>query len=249
MRDGIIGLLGQELRNLAKAAIVGCLRLVEEAKAELEAGPQPAPAATSRRLPSPSKTVPARIPPQIEMAEQPQPPVRRRGRPRKQPAPTPASAAPAAAAEAPAQPARRRGRPRKQAATADGPIGTHGAAPAAQAARRSPAQPPTGEEPAHVPAGVRTGPEPMVRTAYPEPMGLQAEEAAPTRGHGAAGRLNLNTASRAELLRLPRVGTRTADQIIAFREQYGPIRGMRQLRQAEIVSVTAARRIRDLVRF
>ena len=80
-------------------------------------------------------------------------------------------------------------------------------------------------------------------------MGLQAEEAAPTRGHGAAGRLNLNTASRAELLRLPRVGTRTADQIIAYREQNGPIRGMRQLRQAEIVSVTAARRIRDLVRF
>jgi len=80
-------------------------------------------------------------------------------------------------------------------------------------------------------------------------MGLEAEEAAPTRGHGDAGRLNLNTASRAELLRLPRVGARTADQIIAYREQNGPIRGMRQLRQAEIVSVGAARRMRDLVRF
>jgi competence protein ComEA len=61
--------------------------------------------------------------------------------------------------------------------------------------------------------------------------------------------LNLNTATRAELLRLPRIGAQSADRIIAFREQNGPIRNLRQLRQADAVSVAVARHIRDLVKF
>jgi competence ComEA-like helix-hairpin-helix protein len=61
--------------------------------------------------------------------------------------------------------------------------------------------------------------------------------------------LNLNTATRADLMRLPRVGAQAADRIIAYREENGPIRGIRQLRQADIISVAVARQIRDLVRF
>jgi competence protein ComEA len=61
--------------------------------------------------------------------------------------------------------------------------------------------------------------------------------------------LNLNTATRGQLTRLPRVGAQTADRIIEFREQQGPIHNLRQLRQADVISVAAARQIRDLVRF
>jgi competence protein ComEA len=61
--------------------------------------------------------------------------------------------------------------------------------------------------------------------------------------------LNLNTATRAELTRLPRVGEQTADRIIQFREQQGPITGVRQLRNADVLSAAAWRNIRDLVRF
>ena len=51
------------------------------------------------------------------------------------------------------------------------------------------------------------------------------------------------------MLHLPRVGAQTADRIVAYREQHGPIGNMRQLRQADAVSVAVARAIRDLVQF
>jgi competence protein ComEA len=62
-------------------------------------------------------------------------------------------------------------------------------------------------------------------------------------------RINLNTATRGQLMRLPRIGAQAADRIIAFREQNGPIRNIRQLRQAEVIPVSAARQMRDQVRF
>jgi competence ComEA-like helix-hairpin-helix protein len=69
-----------------------------------------------------------------------------------------------------------------------------------------------------------------------------------TRGGTRDGKLNLNTATRAELTRLPRIGEQTADRIIQFREQQGPIRNLRQLRQADILPLSAYRQIRELVR-
>jgi DNA uptake protein ComE-like DNA-binding protein len=45
------------------------------------------------------------------------------------------------------------------------------------------------------------------------------------------------------------VGPQTAERIIAYREQQGRLQNMRQLRQADAVSVVVARAIRDLVRF
>ncbi len=66
---------------------------------------------------------------------------------------------------------------------------------------------------------------------------------------GGDGKLNLNTATRAELLRLPRVGVQTADRLISFRQEQGPITGLRQLRQADVISVAVWRQIREVVRF
>jgi DNA uptake protein ComE-like DNA-binding protein len=59
----------------------------------------------------------------------------------------------------------------------------------------------------------------------------------------------MNTATRGELTRLPRIGAQTADRIIQYREQQGPITGSRQLRKEEILSPAAWKQIRDLVRF
>jgi DNA uptake protein ComE-like DNA-binding protein len=59
----------------------------------------------------------------------------------------------------------------------------------------------------------------------------------------------LNTATRGEILRLPRIGAQAADRILAFREEQGRISGARQLRQADVVSAAQWRQIRDLVRF
>jgi DNA uptake protein ComE-like DNA-binding protein len=50
-------------------------------------------------------------------------------------------------------------------------------------------------------------------------------------------------------MRLPRIGAHAADQIIAYREREGRIRNIRQLRQADVIPVSAARQIRDMVRF
>ena len=50
-------------------------------------------------------------------------------------------------------------------------------------------------------------------------------------------------------MRLPRIGAQAADRIIQFRENEGRIRNIRQLRQADAIPVSAARQIRDLVRF
>jgi DNA uptake protein ComE-like DNA-binding protein len=59
----------------------------------------------------------------------------------------------------------------------------------------------------------------------------------------------LNVANRAQLTRLPRIGAQTADRIIQFREREGPIRNLRQLRAADIITVAAAKQMRDQVRF
>jgi len=50
-------------------------------------------------------------------------------------------------------------------------------------------------------------------------------------------------------MRLPRIGAQAADRILQLREQQGRLTGMRQLRQADVLSATAWRQIRDLVRF
>lgn len=60
-------------------------------------------------------------------------------------------------------------------------------------------------------------------------------------------RVNLNTASVAELDRLPGVGPVTAQRIVAYREQHGSFVSVDQLRQANLVSAATFEKIKDLV--
>jgi competence protein ComEA len=61
------------------------------------------------------------------------------------------------------------------------------------------------------------------------------------------GRVNLNTASVAELDRLPGVGPVTAQRIVAYREQHGPFSHVEQVRDAKLVSAATFEKIKDLV--
>jgi DNA uptake protein ComE-like DNA-binding protein len=112
-----------------------------------------------------------------------------------------------------------------------------------------PLQQPAGGEPA--PRTRRRRQQPTEGESVPASAGVGAENGqADEDVRLTAGELvNLNTATRGQLMRLPRIGAGAADRIIQFRETQGPIRNIRQLRQAEIIQPSAARQIRDLVRF
>jgi len=60
-------------------------------------------------------------------------------------------------------------------------------------------------------------------------------------------RVNVNTATVAELDRLPGVGPVTAQRIVAFREQNGPFSKVEQLRHANLVSAATYEKIKDLI--
>lgn len=61
------------------------------------------------------------------------------------------------------------------------------------------------------------------------------------------GRVNLNTATVAELDRLPGVGPVTAQRIVAYREQHGAFSRIEQLREAKLVNASTFEKIKDLV--
>jgi competence ComEA-like helix-hairpin-helix protein len=60
--------------------------------------------------------------------------------------------------------------------------------------------------------------------------------------------INLNTASAEELDRLPNIGRKTAESIVAFRDEHGPFRRPEQLMLIRGVSETRFIEIRDLIR-
>jgi competence protein ComEA len=61
------------------------------------------------------------------------------------------------------------------------------------------------------------------------------------------GRVNVNSASVAELDRLPGIGPVTAQRIVAYREEHGPFTRIEQLREAKLVTASTFEKIRDLV--
>lgn len=63
----------------------------------------------------------------------------------------------------------------------------------------------------------------------------------------AALRININTATVAELDGLPGVGPVTAQRIVAYRQQNGPFTSVEQLRDAKLVNQATFDKIRDLV--
>lgn len=60
-------------------------------------------------------------------------------------------------------------------------------------------------------------------------------------------RINLNTASAAELERLPGIGAVLAERIVAYREEHGPFTAVEQIMAVEGIGEACYARIRDLV--
>jgi competence protein ComEA len=83
---------------------------------------------------------------------------------------------------------------------------------------------------------------PPVGEASPAPT------AAPERARAAAAppaRVNLNTASAAELDALPGIGPALARRILEYRAQHGPFTAVEQLRDARLLPRTTYERVRD----
>lgn len=66
-------------------------------------------------------------------------------------------------------------------------------------------------------------------------------------GGGPSGKVVLSTAGEAELDALPGVGPKTAQQIIAYREQHGPFRSVEELEDVPGIGPATVERLRDLV--
>ncbi len=82
------------------------------------------------------------------------------------------------------------------------------------------------------------------RTARPS-----AGAAAPAGGAAPAAVVNLNTATREELMTLPRIGPKTAEAIIAYRDRVGTIRTLDELRNVPRLGDKTLAQLRDRVTF
>jgi competence protein ComEA len=79
------------------------------------------------------------------------------------------------------------------------------------------------------------------------PSKVDGRPALPVAGAPTPARVNINTASLAELDTLPGIGPATAQRIIAYREQHGPFANVEQLREARLVNASTFDAIKDLV--
>ena len=78
-------------------------------------------------------------------------------------------------------------------------------------------------------------------------LGLGGPLALPAAGRPPAQPVDLNTATRTELMQLPRVGQRTAERILAFREAHGPFRRPEELMQVKGIGEKAFLRLKPHV--
>ncbi|MBX3243383.1 MAG: helix-hairpin-helix domain-containing protein [Acidobacteria bacterium] len=70
----------------------------------------------------------------------------------------------------------------------------------------------------------------------------------PQEHHVIPDAVNINTATVAELTRIPYIGERTAERIVAFRSEHGPFRRPEDLLLVQGISDQRFRQIRHLVR-
>lgn len=66
-------------------------------------------------------------------------------------------------------------------------------------------------------------------------------------GQSWSGKININTASAAELERLPRVGEVIANRIVTYRQANGPFRRVEELKEFHLVGEADFEQIKDLV--
>lgn len=76
-----------------------------------------------------------------------------------------------------------------------------------------------------------------------------AAGAAAPAGGAAPATVNLNTATREELMTLPRIGPKTAEAIIAYRDRVGTIRTLDELRNVPRLGDKTLAQLRDRVTF
>lgn len=62
-------------------------------------------------------------------------------------------------------------------------------------------------------------------------------------------RLDVNTATAGELQTLPRIGPTTAEHIVTYREQHGPLRSDEQLDQVRLIGPVTLERIAPWITF
>lgn len=97
------------------------------------------------------------------------------------------------------------------------------------------------------PAGSAATNQPSVQPEDPQPAAKKTTTSAtPT---AATVRLNINTASAAELELLPRIGPTLAGRIIEYRSQHGPIRSLRQLTEVKGIGARTIERLEPYIRF
>ncbi len=70
----------------------------------------------------------------------------------------------------------------------------------------------------------------------------------PAANNASTGTLNINTATVAELEKLPGVGPKTADSIIRFRDEHGPFRRPEHLLRIPGISEARFAEIRALIK-
>lgn len=74
-----------------------------------------------------------------------------------------------------------------------------------------------------------------------------AEETAERRPSGEEGLININTAPKSELVRLPGIGEVTAERIILYREDQGPFSRVEDLQKVKGISKLKLEKIRALI--
>jgi len=92
---------------------------------------------------------------------------------------------------------------------------------------------PSGADSAAVPTVVYGDPGPATGRVHPgnAPGGVPSGRKASLGGSGVFGKINLNRADAAGLMRIKGVGGKTADAILAYRRAHGPFRDVRELLQ------------------
>ena len=65
---------------------------------------------------------------------------------------------------------------------------------------------------------------------------------------GSEAQLNINTATKAQLMKLPGIGEVTAERILAYRKQTGSFKSIQELRKVKGISVKKLDQIKHLVK-
>lgn len=82
---------------------------------------------------------------------------------------------------------------------------------------------------------------------YLEEALLEAAKGAAEEAAAHEGMININTADKAELMKLPGIGEKKAEDIIAYRGSHGPFEAIEDIKRISGIKEAAFAKIRDLV--